>query len=355
MIGLDASSLAAIDRYVREVSGLPVKALKDNVWKLHCMFTRKTPFIPNYMDNHNLRQAYAAYHTPMNVIKLLYILNEMRIFEDLRARKNLSVLDFGCGPGSGLLALNQFFSESETKISMMAVDRSRSALEDVRRFHGFLQSKISLSTMPAVPAMKFDVVIAMNVLDEPGNADFELQNYLAERGYLIVVNPGVKEETLQVMRLRDRLSDSGLKICAPCLFSDHCPMLLNNKMWCNMELQWERPEIVRLIDRALNFRDFSIKFSYFVATDCGKGLSDNLPRSSFRIVYFVRKEKGKLWTYGCAADGTLKRIELLRKHRTENHNAFIRAKKGQKLGAELENKGDLFRLKPDSKVDDYGR
>jgi ribosomal protein RSM22 (predicted rRNA methylase) len=74
-----------------------------------------------FTSNH--AKAYALYYAPINFTKTNWILNRIR--ENIPKKSSLSVLDYGCGPGTASLALSGYL---DTKLDFTCIDLVRRLL-----------------------------------------------------------------------------------------------------------------------------------------------------------------------------------------------------------------------------------
>ena len=230
----------------------------QGVLELSRMFNGLTPHRPGYLAAGRLRRAYIHYYLPVNAEKVARVLAEMDAYAP--AKKKLRVLDYGCGPGTAAIAAILQGRVGELTL----VDVVDEALDDARFFCRALG--VEPRTMHAVPEEEFDLILAANVFSEH---PAPLEERLAERGYLIVIEPALQEATRRLELWRDQQVLRGYRIAAPCLGRAACPMLERDDLWCHQDLAWPRPAPVAEIDRRLGLSKESLKFSYAVLTPQG--------------------------------------------------------------------------------------
>lgn len=294
------------------------------VRELSAMFNGVTPHRPGYLARRDLRRAYVHYYLPTNAEKVGRVLDEMKLYAPPRRRPR--VLDFGCGPGTASIALCLRRKVKE----LWLVDVVDEALDDA----AFLLRELNVEPKTAheVPETeKFDLILAANVFSESSPP---LENHLTPKGYLVVVEPALKDRTRRLMEWRDRKVAEGWKIAAPCLGEPKCPMLEHPDLWCHQDLPWPRPAPIAEVDRRAGLAKETLKFSYMVLTREGRTLAD-LP-GDVRIVSNVHHEKGKAWAWVCGRTGPLCRLEVLTRHRSDRTTAFFRAGRGDILKAHVE-------------------
>jgi SAM-dependent methyltransferase len=311
-----------LDRYRAERGGSVAEAA-DGVRELSAMFNGVTPRRPGYLAAQRLRRAYVHYYLPVNAEKVARVLREMDAYAP--AREKPRVLDFGCGPGTAAIAALL----QRPVADLVLVDVVDEALDDARWFCEALG--VTPRTLHEPPDEKFDLILAANVFSEHLAP---LEERLTDRGYLVVIEPALKESTRRLMKWRDDAVARGFRIAAPCLGTARCPMLEREDLWCPQDVAWPRPAAVAEIDRRVGLTKESLKYSYAVITKQGRTLADR--EGDFRVVSNLHKEKGKAWAWLCGRQGPLCRAEVLTRHRSESTAAFFHADRGQVLSLKAE-------------------
>lgn len=293
----------------------------EGVRELSAMFNGITPRRPGYLASPQLRRAYVHYYLPVNLEKVARVLREMDVYAPRRRAPR--VLDYGCGPGTAAIAALLHGPVADVCL----VDVVDEALEDARFFCEALGAKTR--TLHEPPDEKFDLIFAANVFSEHVE---RLEERLTDRGYLVVIEPALRDSTLQLMKWRDQAVERGFRVAAPCLGRARCPMLERSDLWCHQEVSWPRPAAVSEIDRRVGLNKETLKYSYAVITKLGRTLEDQ--EGDFRVVSNLHREKGKAWAWLCGRGGPLCRVEVLTRHRSEATAAFFHADRGQVLSLE---------------------
>jgi ribosomal protein RSM22 (predicted rRNA methylase) len=309
-------------RYHAERGG-SVGETAEGVRELSAMFNGITPHRPGYLAAARLRRAYVHYYLPVNVEKVARVLRELDAYAP--AREKPRVLDFGCGPGTAAIAALLHRPVAD----LCLVDVVDEALDDARFFCRALG--VEPRTMHEVPDEKFDLIFAANVFSEHLAP---LEERLSDTGYLIVIEPALKESTRRLMAWRDDAVARGFRIAAPCIGTVKCPMLEHPDLWCHQDVPWPRPASVAEIDRRVGLTKESLKYSYAVITKQGRTLADLT--GDVRLVSNLHKEKGKAWAWLCGRQGPLCRGEVLSRHRSDATAAFFRADRGHVLTMKVE-------------------
>lgn len=304
-------------RYHAERGGSAAETA-EGVRELSAMFNGITPHRPGYLANPRLRRAYVHYYLPVNAEKVLRVLREMDLYAPRRGKPR--ILDYGCGPGTAAIAALVHGPIAD----LVLVDVVDEALDDARFF--CRQLGIEPRTMHEVPDEEFDLIFAANVFAEHRAP---LEERLSEKGYLVVLEPALKDTTRRLQEWRDDAVARGFKVAAPCLGRATCPMLERDDLWCHQDVSWPRPASVADIDRRVGLSKETLKYSYQVITKKGKTLADL--EADVRVVSNVHQEKGKTWAWVCGREGPLCRAEVLKRHRSEATADFFHADRGHVL------------------------
>lgn len=239
-------------------------------------------------------QAYSLYYLPINFVKI------DRLIARCHLTPGYSVLDYGCGPGTG--ALSCLYQADLPPGEVTCVDHSSHMRRVVQ---SLLQAKTKdfpelrfniLDSLERVPrSQRFDLIIAANVFAEMDASASEtllteLLSRLTPRGSLLVVEPGQPLHTRRLMQLRDRIATGGdFSPVFPCTRIDACPMLRSSEDdWCHGTLTWERPVFIQQLDEMLEFNKHRLKYSAFVFK---RSSHVTHPSNRFRVI--VPGERGK--------------------------------------------------------------
>jgi ribosomal protein RSM22 (predicted rRNA methylase) len=137
----------------------------------------------------------------------------------------------------------------------------------------------------------FDFIIMGNVLNElfPGDerriekrsrrVATLIQDWLAPNGFVILMEPALRETSRDLLHVRDRLLDMlPLTVYSPCVHSHPCPAVAAGctSDWCHEDHAWETPSWIRRIDERTGLRKSSLKYSYVVFNRMGLSIGTRL-------------------------------------------------------------------------------
>ncbi len=313
-----------------EREGLPQKKLTQTVAELSRLFTKdRNHLTKSYLDEDLLRVGYLQYFLPVNLVKIQLLLEEMPAPEPV---EEFSVLDIGSGPGTGALAVLDWWHRRKlpTALSVTAVDGTSGALRqagqlwdrycravdireaDLRTYEGDLERRVWLEQVRQKGP--FDLIILSNCLNEifvnTGDPIMartalveEFLMLLASHGTMMIVEPALRQTSRALHHVRDRLLQVNCcTIYSPCLHESNCPALAKPDDWCHEERAWEPPAIIKAIDEEVGFIKDALKFSYLLLRKDGKTIADRRP-DVYRVVSELRELKGEKRAWLCNEQG----------------------------------------------------
>lgn len=367
--------LGAIDQLL-ETEGVSRERLARAVSELSSLFTKeRTRLRWRYLDEPALGAAYLQYFLPVNLSKIQVLLDEAPVMD---GAERLTVLDVGCGPGTGALAVLDWWHRrsAATALSVYAIDNSPSALRQARQlWDGYCRSadvaRPALELFDADVERQawmervqqkapFDVIIVANCLNEiysdtkdPVAARTGLVSallpWLSPHGTLMLVEPALRETSRALHQVRDRLlQEKRCTVYSPCLHEQGCPALNKPDDWCHEERAWEPPRSIQEIDEDVGFIKDALKFSYLLLRKDGRTIADR--RSDvYRVVSELREFKGEKRAWLCNEQG---RQEVGRQNRlaSPKNAAFDQWDRGAIVKIER-----IVRKERDGKVSLLGR
>jgi ribosomal protein RSM22 (predicted rRNA methylase) len=321
--------LDAIDELVQEESFLQ-KRLAQAVKVLSRLFTEERSNLSRtYLDDGLLGTAYLQYFLPVNLAKIQVLLVEMPAPQ---MNERFSVLDLGSGPGTGALAVLDWWQQRAMPhaLSVTAVDASTVALQQAQQlWDRYCQaagvgkailrtSRGDLGRRGGLDQVRtkgpFDLILVANCLNEihaneidaiESRTGFvrEWLSLLTRHGTMMIVEPALRETARGLHQLRDRLlQEQCCTVYSPCLHENPCPALVNPHDWCHEERTWEPPASIQAVDKKVGFIKDALKFSYLLLRKDGKTIVER--RSAvYRVVSELRVMKGEKRAWVCNEQG----------------------------------------------------
>jgi len=330
---LNATVSSLVLQVIQEVAaqrGVSRKGLAHEVAQLSSLFTKERAALAySYLDVPSFAAAYLNYFLPVNLAKIQVLLDEMPVE---KKHETFSVLDLGSGPGTGSLAVLDWWHRRRNAValSVVTLDRSSSALRDAAQlWEGYSQAAgvkgSNLQTYEADlersvwlnavgPKRPFDLVILANCLNEmyaDATDPVEMRTrfvtqallLLKPSGTMMIIEPALRETSRALHRVRDRLlHDNRCTIYSPCLHERNCPALVKPDDWCHEERVWEPPMMIQQIDEQVGFIKDALKFSYVLLRKDGKTIVERRPEV-FRVVSELRQLKGEKRAWLCNEQG----------------------------------------------------
>ena len=328
------ASLSPLLLHVIEQSGSTSRVagprLVQAIAGLSRLFTKEREAISQaYLKDSVVATAYLKYFLPVNLSKIQILLDEMPVPEDSR---RFSVLDLGSGPGTGALAVLDWWHRHRSvgALSVVTLDNVPEALRQASQLwngycqasgittanlqtcQGDLERRAWLEQIRARPP--FDLIIFANCLNElyVGAKDSigartglvaEVFALLAPHGTLMIIEPALRDTSRALHQVRDRLvQEKHCTVYSPCLHENSCPALINPDDWCHEERVWEPPASIREIDKDIGFVKDALKFSYVLLRKDGKTIVERRP-DRYRVVSELRALKGEKRAWLCSEQG----------------------------------------------------
>jgi len=263
--------------------------------------------------------AYAAYRMPATYAAVRAALDA------LRARTGdwapATHLDLGGGTGAATWAVAASWPTARPGHTSTVLDWSAPALDLGRRLAGSAQApavrearwtRVPLGGAAELPAA--DLVTVSYLIGELTPADRAAlidAAAAATRGALVVAEPGTPDGYARILDARDRLIAAGLTVLAPCPHDAACP--ITGTDWCHFAARVPRTSLHRQIKGGtLPYEDE--KFSYLAAVRPAAVPATPAPN---RVVRHPLIRKGQVLLDLCAADGTLTRAHITKRHGTD--------------------------------------
>ena len=241
--------------------GKPEDRLED-IQKIRTLLTKDRSSRPSgYMNAPKLFSAYTLFHFPIHLPELYWILDQN--FKRQEMMPPTKILDLGCGPGGATISALMYLQNQGAKLptEVHFMDHSGRALEAAH----VLTTSLKLPATPRLfghranlsytPARKkapkdADWLILSHLMNEWGNGPRHRKKKIefletlvtdhlsAKGGYVFIIEPPLREPTMDLMWLRDEISGESkwndfFEVIAPCPRATKlCPMSLTKAGWC---------------------------------------------------------------------------------------------------------------------------
>jgi ribosomal protein RSM22 (predicted rRNA methylase) len=106
---------------------------------------------------------------------------------------------------------------------------------------------------------------------------------LEENGHLLLVESSQSHENQRFLALRDLLVAKGVSIHAPCIWKGECPVLKSGS-YCYAQRPFEKPSLIKEIQRAANINLSSLKMSYLIIRAPASSPLSVLDKRYYRVV-----------------------------------------------------------------------
>lgn len=262
--------LISVWRRMNKLSGPPDK-LQTREFRgvVEAIQTLQKENCQDFAAKPNLFGAYMLYHNLIHYQQGLSLINELPF-----SPKRVWDVCAGFSP-FGLAALKHGARE------VISTDISERALEVGAEIAGRFGHPItirkwdSLKQNPPVEG-KFDLIIVGHCLEtlfpsskkDWNNAQhnflMNLMNYLTPDGYLLIVGDSQLEPNKRILQIRDRFVENNIPIQAPCVFKGLCPALQTKDSPCYAQREFEKPHLIREIQRSAKINLGSLKMSYII-------------------------------------------------------------------------------------------
>jgi ribosomal protein RSM22 (predicted rRNA methylase) len=328
--------------------------LAQAVVNLSRLFTTTRATLPlHYLDDPAHASAYLSYFLPVNLSKIQALLDELPEDSGTETPNHpMAVLDLGCGPGTGALALLDWLwhhsPERAGSVSVLAADTSPAPLQDSKRMWEAYCQEVGISSTglqcvegnlehplkgdlgkQIVRGGPYDLIIMANCLNElfPASVDppaeravvvAQLLPFLAPHGTIMIVEPALRQTARALHHVRNHLLKQGVcTVYSPCLHGGACPALDRPDDWCHEERPWQTPPVIAAIDRDVGFIKDALKFSYLLLRTDGRTIVPRSPQT-FRVVSELRELKGEKRAWLCNETGRPEVGRLDRKASPQN-------------------------------------
>lgn len=290
----------------REFRGV-VSAIKE----LQSLFKEgNTGPLPDYFSNPELLGAYILYQWVIRYQEGLSVLNEIPLVPN-------RVLDICSGPAAfAFAALRQGARD------VYAIDQNEKALHLGAEICGRYGVPLTVRTWkgPNAPLPvegTFDLIIMAHSLAElfpfhkDGDKERERQNRfidlllqrLTPKGFLVIVDNSFPEANRRILHLRDDQVKKGVPVQAPCVWKGTCPALQTSNSPCYAQREFERPYLIRELQRACDIHLSSLKMSYLILRSTQANWPQLPEKPLYRVISpAIETYQGSRY-YLCGVDG----------------------------------------------------
>lgn len=287
----------------------------------------------DYFNKPELLGAYLLYHWAVHYQEGLSLIGELPA-----APKR--VLDICSGPGAyALAALRHGANE------VIATDWNATALQlgaEVCGRYGYPLTVRPWNCMKGRCPVEghFDLIIVAHALSElfpntKAHWEEEQQLFiksllarLSPDGYLLLVENSFLEGNRRILQLRDLSVKEGVPVQAPCVWKGECPALKTPNSPCYAQRAFEKPFLIKELQRAASINLSSLKMSYLILRHPSAGWPQLPDRPLYRIISPpVDSFQGKRF-YLCGTDGKKQLSSHLEEHPAESR-AFEFLKRGE--------------------------
>ncbi|MBA3721268.1 MAG: class I SAM-dependent methyltransferase [Parachlamydiaceae bacterium] len=192
---------------------------------------------------------------------------------------------------------------------------------------------------------KFDLIVVAHALEElfpETQKNWQLTQkawidqiltYLNPEGQLLLVGSSQTLANKRYLILRDTLVKQGIAVQAPCVWKGECPALQTKNSPCYAQRPFEKPYLIKQIQRGAQINLSSLKMSYLLMRSPGAEWPVLPPRPLYRVISPpVESNLGKSF-YLCGTDGKKSISSNLKEHPIESR-AFEYLKRGELISVE---------------------
>jgi SAM-dependent methyltransferase len=292
----------------------------------------------DYFSKPELLGGYLLYHWVVHYLQGLSLLGELP-FTPKR------VLDVCSGPASFAFAALRHGAHE-----VVATDQNITALTlgaEICGRYGLPLTIRPWNCLKGPPPIegKFDLIIVGHCLNELfplGSENWEegqrhfirnLLDLLTPKGFLLVVDSSYLEANRRILQLRDRLVSEGIPLQAPCIWKGECPALKVQNSPCYAQREFEKPYLIKEIQRASSINLSSLKMSYLIFRSLQWGWPELPEKKLYRVISpAIESHQGKRF-YLCGVDGKKNLGSHVKLHPQESR-AFEHLKRGELISIE---------------------
>ena len=251
------------------------KRLAEVILQLSDLYQEKSSVTP--WKTRETQAAYFTYFFPLNYIRFLKVLDEIKKLRFLDSIDTL--IDFGCGPGPGSKALLNSDIPLKKVLGVDSAQEVRTAYMDTARSHTELGFQFQIP-----PIEQKTAVLASYTLNELSG----LPESFLKADALIILEPSTQQAAESFQQVRSQLIENSFYLWAPCPHQTTCPLTQSKRDWCHDRVHWKKPEWFEKIEKHLPMKNETLTFTYLLAKK-----SQPPEKEAWRIVGDALVEKGK--------------------------------------------------------------
>lgn len=291
----------------------------------------------NYFNKKDLLGAYILYQWILSYQQGMSLINEL-------PWSPKRVLDIGSGPAPFSFAASRHGAQE-----VIALDQSLEAMQLGAEICGRYGFPLAIRTHNCrkhnFPVEgKFDLIIVSHCLRElfpETEKNWEqaqaswldaVLSLLTPEGFLLLVDSSLPHANKRILKLREMVVEKGLAVQAPCIWRGACPALLS-KTQCYAQREFDKPYLVKEIQRAAQINLSSLKMSYLLLRSPGFGWPELPPKPLYRVISPALESGYGKYYYLCGTDGKKSIGSQLEEHTVENR-AFDYLKRGEVISIE---------------------
>lgn len=275
-----------------EIAGFALSEHREDIIRLWEAFTTDRTEVSRYlMEPKRESLVYLLGFHLANQARLASVLDRTeyrhKLLSQLSAAEAIHLMDLGCGSGAlSLLTAQELWSYREQmEITWEMVDKSAAFIDMAALGIKLLAGE---EARPVLRRQKLDEYLSREVAN--GAKDglvwyqlgyvwnevsrhtrtsqllLRLLNAGLQKGQRVItiLEPANQDLAMEAMALRDQLTEMGYVMLYPCPHSMGCPMLEAKRDWCYSEAVWDRPPLVKKVDKILKIDRQRIGVSAYV-------------------------------------------------------------------------------------------
>lgn len=326
----------------------------------------------NYFNDPVLRSGYILYFLPVNLMKVVRVLEKLILSNWIK--KEMNILDIGCGPGTSALAMMYYISEQikenkidEINLNFHLVDQNDGILKDAKvlienytknlrldsskfkvkvftyssrdkRYYKFLKKKV-------------DLLILANMMNELKSRaqqksfmmDMSSHFLNEKKGDILILEPALKRQSRDLQFIRDEvLSSEKFQVLLPCVHQSDCPLNLANKRdWCHFYFAWKCPDFIRKVDKVIGNKKDWLAASYIYLSNSNFKVKSR--SHIWRVISNKIHQKGKTEILLCGEKGRY-RMTRLSRNESKDNRGFDQVRRGDLVEYQLQSDSKNFNL-----------